>query len=157
MHLQAATYRTLRMLLTFLLVTLTPLLPLSRALAQNRSMATVDVPFDFLASSGRLPAGRYQLVQVHSNVVLFRSTDGRASRAVVVNSPMIAARPQTGRLIFRRYGQRYFLADLWLPGVNGGLHFSQAPAEKEMLRALEAPAAPPSTVQIAMLTAEFSR
>ena len=80
----------------------------ARAHAQ---VAEATIPFDFVVQDGVLPAGTYQISRVSQNGILVRSLDGNF-RAI---STTYAANSQSagkGRLVFTRYGNRYFLHEV---------------------------------------------
>src|ERR1700746_4193782 len=85
------------------------------ALAQEPVVA--NIPFQFTAGQTTLPAGEYRVQKVRdvSSALLIRSMEGRA--IIVMTSPALANAPQAkSKLIFHRYGNRYFLAQVWSAG-----------------------------------------
>src|SRR5690349_8947260 len=79
-----------------------------------------------------LPAGEYRVQATHASpALLIQRTDGRA--ATFVNSNAVAANePQTQtKLIFHRYGNRYFLAQVWKAGESRGRELLKSAQEKE--------------------------
>ena len=81
---------------------------------------TADIPFDFIVANKTLPSGKYAVTAVTSdgNGLRISSRDGKSS--VIRLSSLIAenGKNQTARMVFHRYGQKYFLAEVW-SGVNG--------------------------------------
>jgi hypothetical protein len=93
----------------------------------------VNIPFEFTAGRMALPAGEYRIQKpaVHSTMLLIQRTDQSAAAIV----PSIAAQenaPQTqSKLVFHRYGNRYFLSKVWIAGYSQGRELPQSNNEKE--------------------------
>jgi hypothetical protein len=88
--------------------------------AQTPGRVEVNVPFDFAAGKATLKAGTYSLKKANGNAIVIRSLDGKASS--VVNSPLVigsrAAKPGA-RLVFNKYGDQYFLSQIWTSSDAG--------------------------------------
>ena len=93
----------------------------------------VNIPFAFTAGQMTLPAGEYRvrnMVQAPA-ALLIQRTDGSASTFVMSNG-VEANGPQTqSRLIFRRYGESYFLSQVWMEGHARGREVPPSAKEKE--------------------------
>ena len=88
--------------------------------AQTPSKVEVNVPFDFSAGSANLKAGAYSVRRAGANGLLIRSADGKT--AALVNAPLtIGSRDSKSgeRLVFNRYGEQYFLSQVWLTVDTG--------------------------------------
>jgi hypothetical protein len=94
----------------------------------------VNVPFEFTAGDTKLPAGEYTVGKSSSDspVLLIARTD--RSEAILVNSNAAQSRePQTdSKLIFHKYGDRYFLSQVWSAGSSAGRQLMKSRAEKEV-------------------------
>src|SRR5258708_5975584 len=88
--------------------------------AQNPNPLVADVPFDFNVKGVAMPAGGYVVAQhAIQGFITLRGEDSKS--IVILTAPAEAvSAPATGRLVFRRYGDRYFLAETWTPGSNFG-------------------------------------
>lgn len=96
-------------------------------------MAKVDVPFAFVAGGMAMPAGRYNLFHiVNSNVILVRSSDLKAAAMVHVNWSLTGAKASANKLVFHRYGEKYFLAEVWTATDNERHDCLQSSAEREL-------------------------
>src|SRR5215471_2950437 len=97
------------------LLTLVPMLiGVGSAQAQSfEHKIQVDIPFDFIVGSKRLPAGEYSVgrAQSHSDdSVLAISSSDRSTN--ILSSTFAVQSPEQnshGKLIFHRYGDQYFL------------------------------------------------
>src|SRR5271166_3294256 len=108
--------KSARTLITiFLLVTAATLF----AQTESQRLMKVNIPFAFAAGDHSLPAGEYLVLTVTpERSIRIVSTDGKHS-AIVNTLPNYAKSPsENSRLIFHRYGNEYFLAQVWTGGQN---------------------------------------
>ena len=99
-----------------LLVTLALVTAVVSANAQSHGNRIVaDVPFEFSVGYKALPAGEYSVQQIASagNGLLIQSSDGKISALRLSDGIEGTKVKSPARLIFHRYGQRYFLAEVW--------------------------------------------
>jgi hypothetical protein len=89
------------------------------AQTENRPLMKVNVPFAFTVDNQTLPAGQYYVVSVTpERAIRLSSADGKHS-ATVNDLPNYASMPSANsRLVFHRYGNEYFLAQVWTKGDN---------------------------------------
>ena len=85
--------------------------------AQNPYPLRADVPFDFNVSGLAMPAGQYLVSENGIAGLITLRAEGTGKVVVVATSAAeVAAAPATAHLVFRRYGDQYFLAETWTPG-----------------------------------------
>jgi hypothetical protein len=79
----------------------------------------VNIPFAFGVEGHSLPAGQYLVFTVTpERSIRIVSTDGKHF-AIVNDLPNYASEPSpNSRLVFHRYGNEYFLAQVWTAGQN---------------------------------------
>ena len=99
---------------------------------------TVNIPFDFSVSEQKLPAGTYWISRAQESsgdqVVQIKSTDGH-SVANRFSIPLVTFKTKKrGELIFHRYGDQYFLSEIWAAGGGTGRGFLKTHAERELQR-----------------------
>jgi hypothetical protein len=102
--------------------------------ARAQEAMVVDIPFAFTAGNATLPAGEYRVQKLDRNsaVLLIHCWDAKASALVITNAAQ-AKEPQTeSKLVFNRYGNRYFLSQVWKAGSIRGRQLPISPREKEM-------------------------
>ena len=111
---------------------------LAAASAEAKIRVVADVPFDFRVGNELLPAGRYTVENhVESEpIVVIRSEDRRTSISVQSHAAVQRKLPETGKLLFHRYGRNYFLRGVWTIGNPTGRQLAASKAEKEMLARL---------------------
>ena len=85
----------------------------------SQRLMTINVPFSFAAGDQSLPAGEYLVLTVTpERSIRIVSSDGKHS-AVVTTLPNYASSPsENSRLVFHRYGDEYFLTQVWTAGQN---------------------------------------
>jgi hypothetical protein len=106
----------------------------STRVAQAQQTLVVNVPFDFVAGNTMLPAGEYS-VQISGPLQTLILIDRKdATAAAFINTNAASARaPQTqSKLVFNRYGDRYFLSQVWTAGYAQGRQLRKSDREKEM-------------------------
>ena len=125
---------------------------LPSAFAQPSQMLTVDLPFAFQVNNKQLPAGKYQVkAEAGHAVVLLRSVD--CKQAMFSLSMPIESKKNhaDSTLVFRRYGDRYFLSQIWVGGSNSGRGLPTSAAEREVARSWAMSAPKPATEVVAVL------
>jgi hypothetical protein len=107
----------------------------SSVTAQGRPQVRADIPFSFHVGSTVLPSGKYSINRPASTngMVLVRSEKGGKSAYLISNNKESASEPKNSRLVFRRYGDQYFLAQLWTKGETSGVSFPVSKEEKKMI------------------------
>lgn len=110
-------------------------LALPAAFGQISARLVADIPFDFVVSNQRMPAGEYSISQPHSAIVVLHSADHKSTASVITNGKQASKTPSTGKVVFKRYGDQYFLSSVWTPGMDTGRELRPSRLEKEALRA----------------------
>jgi hypothetical protein len=98
----------------------------------DRQAVKANIPFDFIAGSASMPAGEYRVTVVSDLGTL--SVIGGSADMTLVNSHAVQANAAaaTTKLIFRRYGDQYFLYRIWVQGEDRGRELPQTRLEKEL-------------------------
>jgi hypothetical protein len=123
--------------------------PGSRAIAQDATLHLIaNVPFDFQSGSETMPAGRYDIQELSNHVLIVRGTNQPRSQFLLASTAETLKPSDQGKLVFHRYGNRYFLYQIWSPGNPSGFELSKSHAEKEAVRAANNVA--PSTSELAL-------
>ena len=99
---------------------------------------TANIPFEFKVADQKLPAGKYAirrgLESSGDMVVQVRSVEGSAITSRV-SIPVMTYKPKSrGTLVFHRYGEQYFLSEVWPAGTTTGRAFLKTHAERELER-----------------------
>ena len=101
--------------------------------AQSRR-SNADVPFEFVASNKTLPAGQYTIADstLAGNVVRISARKKDASVFAMTVGLSRKAANDEGKLVFHRYGNRYFLAEIWTGGDREGQKLPKSREEKSI-------------------------
>jgi hypothetical protein len=102
---------------------------LAYAQSQPHNMSA-DIPFDFNAGTTQLAAGHYMVTSLSPATVTLRSDSGQ-SVTITTHSAETLNPTVPARLVFHRYGDVYFLSQLWGPGQDIGRELPRSAAEKE--------------------------
>lgn len=120
---------------------LAALLAMPCARAQVPSSPQFNIPFEFTAGRSTLPAGLYRVWPVSQSAVAVQNIASNKAAAVITNSTQSKAINQAPALVFRRYGDQYFLAKILASGSNTGREVPANRREKELARNLANPPA----------------
>ncbi|PYS92417.1 MAG: hypothetical protein DMF64_09030 [Acidobacteria bacterium] len=109
------------------------------AQAQTTRPLVVNVPFDFVVGKKTLPAGQYtikRLVRDNDKLLLVQSTDGRTAQSIQTSVVETNAATAAAQLKFHRYGDKYFLFQVWTPGTQTGRELPKSRLEQITIREL---------------------
>ncbi len=103
------------------------------AQGQMVTRATAQIPFEFNVGSQAFPAGKCEItLNVHPGVVRVWC-EGARDGAMALSSRVTKTLPvRQGKLVFNKYGERYFLSQIWLPGQWAGHELMKAKVEREL-------------------------
>lgn len=121
--------------------------------AQSAGNVSVTIPFEFSAGTKTLPAGDYNVRRtLQGGSVVMRIQD--KNNAVALFLPN--ARPVAGsniqaesKLVFSRYGNEYFLSQIWIAGRSTGAELHRTTRERSLQRELARIGGKPDRVTIA--------
>ena len=119
---------------TFAILSLLLTLTVVSVEAQYERRITAHVPFAFQIGNKTLPAGDYSVKRFSQNALLVTSADGEQS--VIAQAPRSIednanAKPSTEKLVFRQYGDQYFLAQVWTARGSAGRALDMTKAERK--------------------------
>ncbi len=99
--------------------------------AQGKKTVILNAPFSFTVEQQKMPAGTYRILVEHGWLQI-RSAD-RKTAAMVLTLPVGGKTVEgSGQVVFNRYGDRYFLGQVWLPELEYGRQTLESREEKEM-------------------------
>ena len=107
------------------------------ASAQSFEHITAKIPFDFTVGDKTLPAGAYTVRLSNLNAPYLLSIRGEDRQAIAIgftNAIQANKAAAQTKLVFHRYGDRYFLSEVWLIGEDTGRQFLKSHAEQELNR-----------------------
>lgn len=113
-----------------------------------------QIPFDFTVKGKTLPAGVYDITRVMDEPItlLVRNIHEKKDEVVVETAPKLERKiSNRDELIFNRYGDTYFLSDVFTAGEQTGEQLRTTHQERELKREMALNQAGPETVTIAAL------
>lgn len=94
-----------------------------------QSKARADVPFDFVVADKVLPAATYDISEIAMHAILIRDFNNGKGTMIQVQ-PADGKQAMHGKLVFHKYGDRYFLYQAW--SIDGqGIQLRESKLEKE--------------------------
>jgi len=93
-----------------------------------------DIPFDFVVGTKTLPQGTYtvELLETSRNVIVIRGQDNNeAAVAISITVSPEDTEDNSPKLIFHRYGDQYFLSQVWSGARLDGRELPKTPRERE--------------------------
>lgn len=122
----------------FLMFGLFAILAASTAQAQSAAREqTANIPFSFTVGDKTFAAGTYTIERVNPRVdaspLVIKSQDGSSTKMVLTTSVHAAKAQSSSRLVFNRYGDQYFLAQVWAQADTSGLEFPRSRSERTLL------------------------
>jgi hypothetical protein len=126
------------MTMLVLVVALALVSAVASAYGQSNSTAKADIPFEFVAGSRTLAAGNYQVSSATAGgeVVRIRGMETAQTAHSLTMGLMRGAPAENGKLVFRRYGNKYFLAEIWNAGETSGRELLKSKEERAVQREL---------------------
>lgn len=110
--------------------------------AQTKMKA--DVPFSFTVGEKALPAATYTVSELSSHAMVIRAADYSGGTIIQYQSAE-KLNSQSPKLVFHKYGDRYFLYEVW-SGSNEGMEIRESKFEKEIKLAGNQTSAPQEIV-----------
>lgn len=123
---------------TFKIITLAIILSISAVLvsaasANASSSFTFEVDFDFQIGNTKYSKGKYRVSRKTQTVLLFENlTEGKSRILLATPSNDRLSAYNESRLVFHKYGQKYFLRKVSAPAVSAKVGMSRD--EKEARR-----------------------
>lgn len=99
-----------------------------------------NIPFDFVVGKATLPAGAYSIQSIdaaRSMTLLIKGNEGKVLKLVSPNVAQALHPSEKTRLLFHRYGDQYFLSQIWMGGEAIGRQFRMSRRESELASNLQ--------------------
>lgn len=95
-------------------------------------IVVADIPFDFNAGGKALTAGKYTVKAFTANgdaLAISNKQSNKTAIRLALSIESVKASEQT-KLVFHRYGQRYFLSEVWSSGERTGRQLLKSREER---------------------------
>jgi hypothetical protein len=119
-----------KQLFTIAMLGLFLMLTVASVHAQSKTRIEATIPFDFMVGETKLKAGQYDVTPRNAVALLIRSKDNRNAAVRLTNSIQGAKPSMDTKLVFHRYGQTYFLSEVWIVGQNAGCQLVKSQQEQ---------------------------
>ena len=116
-----------------LVVLLTLVGSVASAEAQSRISYTAQIPFNFVVGNATLQAGEYTITQIKTadGTVMLRLSAKGQDGALRLTDVVQAREPREKTvLVFKHYGEQYFLAQMWRAGEAQGRQIRKSQRER---------------------------
>ena len=117
------------------------LLALLAAVSAFGQKLTADIPFEFHLSDKVMPAGHYGVTLDSNGVQGLLSVDSSIGSArgfaLTYNIGGDEYAHNEGRLVFKKYGDTYFLSEAWSPDRTQGTSLLETKTERELARNIQ--------------------
>ena len=103
--------------------------------AQTERTQVTNIPFNFNVGNKTLPAGDYVVKpnrRGNDGAWLVQSKDGRDSVLVNTRSMQASKTQKMTKLVFNKYGEQYFLSQIWTDGSDSGRELPMRRQEREL-------------------------
>jgi hypothetical protein len=98
------------------------------------------VPFDFAVLDQHFTAGTYTLTSdTLQSPILIRGGQHAKGSFVLAGSAQAKKVQENARLVFRQYGNQYFLSKIWYPGTDQGREMKASKLELQVARNMAKP------------------
>jgi hypothetical protein len=104
-----------------------PLAPASHA-QDLEGTVIVNVPFAFQNGSQHLSAGLYTISMDYQHIAIIRGELGSGVAMAAFDEDRQPSK--TTKVVFRKYGDQYFLDEIWVAGDTGHTYFLPSKQEK---------------------------
>ena len=126
-----------RTLSTLTMLSLLLILTAGTVSAQSDGIGVINIPFNFIIGQKVLPAGEYTIRPNRSDSKTVWQVQGNDTQAgaFFLTIPVSARETQEKtRLVFHKYGDQYFLSQVWIAGDNSGRELSMPRKEVELAK-----------------------
>jgi hypothetical protein len=95
-----------------------------------------EIPFGFIVNGATLPAGEYLVRSEGAGgaALLFSDLNGHRNNLMLTNACRSLKAATKTKLVFHRYGDRYFLSQIWIAGKDSGRELPTSRRETEVAR-----------------------
>jgi len=110
---------------------------LSAAAEAQTTQLRVAVPFEFIVGDTALPAGYYDVHSIDpwgGRELSIHNVTSKAGTLFLSNLCQSAKTSDSNTLVFYRYGQKYFLAEVWTVNTNIGRQMLLNQRQTELAR-----------------------
>jgi hypothetical protein len=117
---------------------------------EAQSRVTADVPFAFSLGDKSMAAGRYAVESRSEQLAVIRNLQTEVAHYLIKSVHVQARRTEPAMLVFNRYGNDYFLSQIWDGNSDTGIQLGKSRREKEVSLARNGSSGRPDIIVLAM-------
>lgn len=92
-----------------------------------------EIPFDFQIGKKEMQAGKYKIKKIDGKQFIFKNVETNKSRIIMTDAQIGDERSvTTENLVFNRYGDTYFLREIYAARSTVGREFGESKLEKKL-------------------------
>ena len=110
----------------------------AQAQTSGRAQVRVSIPFQFQVGNATMAAGEYTIQQLDANSAALRISSKSGANAIVNMIGAMSGTQSMSKVAFRRYGNQYYFAEVWIDGEKDGLQAPKSKAERATQKELAA-------------------
>ena len=124
------------MTMLLLVVALSLVTAVVSANGQSSKRQIANIPFTFVVGDNELSAGKYSVEPATSTGEALKISGTENGTAMFRMSSQLDSREpaEKGKLVFHRYGNQYFLAEVWTAGERRGRQVTKSRGERAIER-----------------------
>jgi hypothetical protein len=107
-------------------------LMVSTPFVQAQSPVKADVPFAFSLQGQSMAAGNYKIFAVSDRALEIWNLDSQHGQLLIKQISVQSFKQQGPSLVFHKYGDQYFLSQIWDGQGDTGIQLAESKREKEM-------------------------
>jgi len=102
--------------------------------AKSANKVVADIPFEFSVGYKTMPAGEYLVRSLLSaeDALMIQSADAKVSALRQTEATAQMKNKTNARMVFHRYGERYFLAEVWNGAGSTGRQLFKSQEERAL-------------------------
>ena len=88
-----------------------------------------NVPFEFSVGDKTLASGEYRVTRMGPDAMTIAGRETAIRLSIAIESNKV---PEQGKLVFHRYGENYFLSEVWTAGDSTGRKLLKSKQERRI-------------------------
>jgi hypothetical protein len=105
----------------------------SISFSQTDGGIAVDIPFAFVVAERTLPPGHYMVTRLLNGNLAIHDRENRGVFVTTYSAQRLAPE-NTTKMVFDRYGDTYFLSEVWIGGDSLGRSLPLSRAERQLAK-----------------------